>query len=97
MNARRERSWTVLILIVASGPLLPVAHAAAPQPGPPLTISRARGTITVDGDLGDPGWQGVPAVTQWFETRVGDNVEPQVKNEGWLAYDDTYLYAAFRF
>jgi len=97
MNARRERSWTVLILIVASGPLLSVAHAAAPQPGPPLTVSRARGTITVDGDLGDPGWQGVPAVTRWFETRVGDNVEPQVKNEGWLAYDDTYLYAAFRF
>jgi uncharacterized protein DUF5916 len=73
------------------------ARAAAPQPGPPLTITRARGPITVDGDLDDPGWQGVPAVTTWFETRVGDNVEPQVGNEGFLAYDDDYFYAAFRF
>jgi hypothetical protein len=91
------KSSSLVILIVASGLLAPVARAAAPQPGPPLTIARARGVITVDGDLGDPGWQGVPAVTQWFETRVGDNVEPQVKNEGYLAYDDTYLYAGFRF
>ncbi|NOT33876.1 MAG: carbohydrate binding family 9 domain-containing protein [Candidatus Eisenbacteria bacterium] len=33
----------------------------------------------------------------WYETRVGDSVEPQVKNEGWLAYDDKYFYAGFRF
>jgi hypothetical protein len=73
------------------------AHAADPKPGPPLTITHARGSITVDGDLSDPGWQGIAPVTRWFETRVGDNVEPHVKNEGLLAYDDRYLYAAFRF
>ena len=74
-----------------------VAVAAAPQPGLPLTIQRAPGAIVVDGDLSDAGWQGIPAVTTWFETRVGDNVEPQVGNEGFLAYDERYLYAAFRF
>ena len=73
------------------------ARAAAPQPGPPLTIARASGPIIVDGDLSDAGWQGIPVVTTWFETRVGDNVEPQVGNEGMLAYDDRYFYAAFRF
>ena len=74
-----------------------VARAAAPQPGPPITITRISAPITIDGDLSDPGWKGVPPITQWYETRVGDSVEPQVKNVGYLAYDDKYLYAAFEF
>jgi hypothetical protein len=73
------------------------ASAAAPRPGPPIAIVRATAPITIDGDLSDPGWKGVPPVTQWYETRVGDSVEPQVKNVGYLAYDDKYLYAAFEF
>lgn len=73
------------------------AGAAAPQPGPPLTIQHTAGPIAVDGDLGDPGWQGIEGVTTWFETNVGDNLEPQVKNVGYLAYDDHFLYAGFQF
>ncbi|MFI5371239.1 MAG: DUF5916 domain-containing protein, partial [Candidatus Eisenbacteria bacterium] len=73
------------------------AWAAAPKPGPPLTIQRAAGPIVVDGDLSDPGWQGITPITTWFETNVGDNVEPQVRNVGYLAYDDKFLYAAFHF
>ena len=71
------------------------ARAAAPQPGPPITITRISTPITIDGDLSD--WKGVTPITQWYETRVGDSVEPQVKNVGYLAYDDKYLYAAFDF
>jgi hypothetical protein len=71
--------------------------AADPQPGPPLTIHKAAGPIVADGDLSDAGWQGVEPVTVWFETRVGDNVEPQVKNKGYLAYDDHFFYAGFVF
>lgn len=74
-----------------------VVRAADPAPGPPLTIQRAQGEITIDGALDDAGWQGIEGVTTWFETRVGDNVEPTVRNVGYLAYDDKYLYAAFRF
>jgi hypothetical protein len=72
-------------------------YAAAPKPGPPIQIQRAAGPIVVDGDLSDPGWKGIAPITVWFETNVGDNVEPQVKNVGYLAYDDKYLYAAFHF
>jgi len=53
--------------------------------------------IVIDGDLSDAGWQGVPAVSRWFETNVGDNVEPQVANLAYLAYDEEYFYAGFRF
>jgi hypothetical protein len=38
----------------------------------------------------------VTPITQWFETRVGDNVEPQVANVAYLAYDERYLYAGFK-
>ena len=75
----------------------PPANAAAPQPGPPLTIVRSNGPISIDGDLTDPGWQGVTPITQWFETNPGDNVEPKVANVAYLAYDDKYLYAGFQF
>jgi hypothetical protein len=88
---------TPLAILLALASLAPAASAAVPSPGPPLTITRAGGAITVDGNLDDAGWQGIPGVTQWYETRVGDSVEPQVKNVGYLAYDDKYLYAAFRF
>jgi Domain of unknown function (DUF5916) len=97
-SRRRVLLWTVFLIPAAlAAQVAQVALAAAPQPGPPLSIQKATGEITVDGVLGDPGWQGVPGVTQWFETRVGDNVEPPVKNVGYLAYDDRYLYAAFEF
>ena len=85
------------LVAMALSAFAPVARAADPVPGPPLTIKRAAGPIEIDGALDDAGWQGVEGVSQWFETRVGDNVEPQVRNIGYLAYDDKYLYAAFRF
>ena len=74
-----------------------VAWPADPKLGPPLTITRAPGPITVDGDLSDAGWQGLTPITTWFETNVGDNVEPQVKNTAYLTYDDQYFYAGFAF
>ena len=86
-----------LAILLASASLGSAAAAAVPSPGPPLTITRAAGPITVDGNLDDAGWQGIPGVSQWYETRVGDSVEPHVKNVGYLAYDEKYLYAAFRF
>ncbi|HET7745649.1 MAG TPA: DUF5916 domain-containing protein, partial [Vicinamibacteria bacterium] len=63
----------------------------------PLTIGRAAGPIAVDGRLDDAGWKGVSAVETWYETNPGDNVPPPVKNIGYLAYDDRFLYAAFEF
>src|SRR5262245_26132759 len=94
-SSLRIRSVLLGSLVLAA--FTPSAHAAAPQPGPPLTITRLTGPVTIDGDLSDEGWKGVTPVTQWYETRVGDSVEPQVKNVGYLAYDDHYLYAAFNF
>jgi len=89
----RVLSLLGLALAALSSP----TFAAAPQPGPPLSIRRATGPITIDGNLSDPGWQGADTIRTWFETNVGDNVEPQVRNVAFLTYDDHYLYAGFEF
>ena len=62
-----------------------------------LTVGRTTGEILIDGQLSDAGWADVDAIETWYETRPGDNVEPKVKNVGYLAYDDKFFYAAFRF
>jgi hypothetical protein len=98
MPVLHSRSAVALIPLLAALAMgVPVrARAAAPVGGPPLTLQRTAGPIAVDGGLDDAGWKGATPVTQWYETRIGDNVEPQVRTIGWLAYDDRYLYVAFR-
>lgn len=83
----------VLALACVAGPIC----AAAPEPGVPIPIARASGPIAVDGDLSDPGWRGATKITTWYETNPGDNVEPKVRNVGYLTYDEKFLYAGFEF
>jgi hypothetical protein len=82
----------------------PPAAPAEPPPAeapvdlePRFTIRRAAGAIEIDGDLSDPGWQAAATATVWYEIRPGDNVPPAVDNVAYLAHDDRYLYAGFRF
>jgi len=62
-----------------------------------VQIVRVTGEVVVDGRLDEPIWKEAARIERWFETNPGDNVEPKVKNVGYLAYDDKYLYAAFEF
>ncbi len=79
--------------------LCPAALAA--QEGavglPPVGVSRAAGPIAVDGELGDPGWQGAAKEETFFETNRADSGPPPAASTAWLAYDDRFLYAAFEF
>ena len=86
----RHVLFFALALIVLSA----VAPAAGAASSPPLTIHRAAGTITIDGDLSDPGWQNALKSETWFETNPGDNTEPKVKTVGYITYDDRFFYAA---
>ncbi len=108
-RARRcAPSWSVLLLLPLLALLPPRTCSAQATDSlaradsigakaTPLVATRITSPIVVDGDLSDAGWQGVPAVTRWFETNVGDNVEPQVANLAYLAYDESHFYAGFRF
>src|SRR5258708_25318618 len=77
-----------------------IAHAAAAQSalsGDTIHIAKATGHITIDGDLSDEAWQHATKIEKWYETQPGDNVEPKVRNVGYLTYDAKFLYAAFEF
>ena len=92
---RPMRRLACLLMPLALAVCAEAAASAEAPPKPAIAIRRATGAIAVDGDLSDAGWQGADSLSTWFETNVGDNVEPQVRNIGYLAYDDHYLYAGF--
>jgi uncharacterized protein DUF5916 len=85
----------VACLAAAGGAL--AADAAATTDSPPLTITRAAGSIAIDGALDDAGWKDVARIDTWFETNPGDNVTPKVRSVGYLTYDDKFFYAGFEF
>src|SRR5436190_16848820 len=72
------------------------ALADTPPPTPPVTLHRLSGTITVDGDLSDSGWQDAAKFDQFYETSPGDNVPAKVKTIVHLSYDDRYFYIGVR-
>jgi uncharacterized protein DUF5916 len=93
------RSQWCFCAALALASLSPGAPALAQSSlaGDPIAITRAAGPIVLDGDLGDAGWQGAVRIDRWYEVNPGDNVEPRVRNVGYLTYDDRYFYAAFQF
>src|SRR5436853_7178606 len=87
----------VLFATLASAGAAAPAGAQSALSGEPIAIARSAGKITIDGDLGDEGWRNATKIDKWYETQPGDNVEPKVKNVGYLTFDDRFLYAAFEF
>jgi hypothetical protein len=75
----------ILVLLVALS-----LHAATPAER--TTLARTDASITIDGDLSDPGWQNATKYETWYETNPGDNTEPKVKTTGWVTYDSRFLY-----
>jgi hypothetical protein len=53
--------------------------------------------VTIDGRLDEGEWSGTTRVDTWYETSPGDNIEPAVRNVGYIAFDDRFFYAAFEF
>src|SRR5260370_41821611 len=86
----------VLALAIMGGAPSP-ADAQTALSGEAIRITRAAGRIAIDGDLSDAGWRGATRVEKWYETNPGDNVEPAVRNVGYLTYDDRVFYAGFEF
>jgi hypothetical protein len=65
--------------------------------GQTYAITRAKGSIVVDGNLDDEGWRDALRIDRWYEINPGDNIEPRVRNVGFLTFDDKFFYAAFEF
>lgn len=79
---------------------LPIAGLAAPlETGTTpagIAIARTAGSITIDGDLSDPGWAGAAEIRDFYELAPGDNTPSRVKTTAYLTYDDRFFYIAIR-
>lgn len=62
----------------------------------PATAVRARTPIQFDGRLDDPVWREAPALNQFYEYFPANCGTPTEQSEARFAYDDHYLYVAFR-
>jgi hypothetical protein len=85
---------------VANGRVAPNGRAAAdsvftPQYEPKLAVTRAAGSIRIDGDLTDDGWRGVARAAGFSEHSPGNMTRPPVESEVWVTYDDNNFYMAF--
>ncbi|MEP6995595.1 MAG: hypothetical protein ABI968_13810, partial [Acidobacteriota bacterium] len=80
-RGHRVRAVWLLSAIALGTPL----RAAGDSLDAPFAIRRTNGAITVDGDLGDPGWKDAARTDSFVEIRPGDNVAPRVRTTLWLA------------
>ena len=91
------------VALSATGATEPETAASPASPvvldggGPPIHIQKLSGEVRLDGDLSDPAWQSATKVETWFETNIAESGPPPVQNVGYLAFDEKFLYVAFKF
>ncbi|HEV8661071.1 MAG TPA: DUF5916 domain-containing protein [Thermoanaerobaculia bacterium] len=76
--------------------LMSAAALSAEDVPAPLTVKHATASITIDGDLSDPGWRDAATIDRFYETSPGNNTPPKVKTIVFLTYDDRYFYIGVR-
>ncbi|OQX91449.1 MAG: hypothetical protein B6D58_08065 [candidate division Zixibacteria bacterium 4484_95] len=82
---------TVFILISQ----LAFAQDFKPNVKPTMEITRYAGTIEIDGELGDSGWENVAVADNFVENFPNNGDKPPVETEVWVTYDNINLYVAF--
>ena len=84
---------TFIIILIAN---LIIADATTPYQLPIYNVSRALGSITIDGQFDDEGWQGTNIIDEFYEVMPGENIPPIVKTEAFVTYDDEHFYVAIK-
>ncbi|HEX6135731.1 MAG TPA: DUF5916 domain-containing protein [Longimicrobiales bacterium] len=84
--------------VIAQEPAADTVRMAAPRNDAALALSvhHAPGEIRIDGVLDDAGWANATRVESWTEFSPRKGVEPPVRTEALLTYDEDHLYVAFR-
>jgi hypothetical protein len=57
-----------------------------------LTLPRANGPVTIDGDLSDAAWNNALVISKFYEYYKSDNTEPPMQTIARVMYDDRYFY-----
>ena len=91
-----ERRFRPFVLYLVPAILASISSASFAQTES-LQIKALEGTIELDGDLSDSGWQNAVSVGRWYEIAPADSADAKVANKAWLTYDDRFLYVGFEF
>jgi hypothetical protein len=97
----RRRAVTVagalaVQLILCALLMVSAALAADGIEKTPHVVPKVTGAFKVDANLDEPFWRDALALELKYETRPGNNTPALVRTEVLLAYNDSYLLAAFR-
>ncbi len=97
-HPRSRAAPRTILLAVAVLPLVfAVSAPAQDKPAIPwINILPATSEIEIDGVLNERAWQTAGVLDLKYEWFPGDQVEPPVRTECFLAYDNDNLYVAFR-
>jgi hypothetical protein len=99
-----HRPLALALLLTTAGLPALARQEATPEPStaspaePPRTfqVSRATSEIRIDGTLDEPAWGDALTFDLPYEWSPGDNIEPPVKTDVLVTYDDRNLYLAWR-
>jgi hypothetical protein len=92
---RKPLAFLAAIIGISMGSAALANSLFTPVYNPTIEISRASGSIEIDGDLSDAGWRGAARATNFVEHSPGDQIKPPVESEAWTTYDDNNFYLAF--
>ncbi len=83
-------------LALATSWVRPEANEGSPEAKGQFTIQPATSEIQIDAVLDEPAWGQAVMIPLTREWAPGDNVEPPVKTECRVTFDDDNLYIAFQ-
>lgn len=61
-----------------------------------VSIPKISGSPIIDGNLDDAVWKSAAVFKDFYQTQPGDNIAPSKPTEVYMAYDEHYLYVAFK-
>lgn len=94
----RVSSYALIIVVTVMIGLIPLAGAKAewtPTYAPSINVTKLSGEIKIDGYLSEDIWKQVGASNDFTERYPGDMIQPPVKTEVYVAYDNAKLYVGF--
>jgi hypothetical protein len=84
--------WSLVVVVALS----PVDTTDRRDPPGPVTATRLSGSITIDGRLDEPVWQGPAAVTAFIQSSPTEGAPASERSEVRFAVDAGALYVAAR-
>ena len=87
------RVITTVLLLVGSVSSVAANDETERSPHP---VRRVTSDITIDGRVIEDGWMEALTLELRYEVRPGENIEPPVRTEMFLTFDDTRLLVAFK-